>query len=323
MSSLLPTLLILAIIFVIVGIGIWHPLVRSRKPHSFFDCKKDDIVPAVASSIVRIGIVVVTKQPIAFETWLSYHMKLVGVQHFFVSVEDTPELVRLLATDQWKENVTVHASTGDVTSYFTLMERQEKHVNRSVEEARSMGLTHLIHVDDDELVYLPNGRALFERHLSRRRSDDYSYFHMTNLEAVYDRSECVDPFRSVQYFNTTPETFSAYTNGKSIGILADGSLRAHGPHAFTGDALQLPVCVAVVLHYESFCVERWRKKFLAYATDSPDACANKKIPFQFYCDSIEAFKTGRNDEHDVWTRWKTRTRHDQRALVKIDIGMDT
>ena len=38
-------------------------------------------------------------------------------------------------------------------NYYTLMQRQERQVRRSVAESRAMGIDWIFHVDDDELLY--------------------------------------------------------------------------------------------------------------------------------------------------------------------------
>lgn len=93
--------------------------------------------------------------------WLRYHRSL-GICHVFVHVEDTPDLVPCLATDEFADFVTI--TTGNDNSvdthnpnssdnYYTLMQRQERQVRTSVQECRRLNIDWLFHVDDDELLY--------------------------------------------------------------------------------------------------------------------------------------------------------------------------
>ena len=246
-----------------------------------------------------------TKKPFAFQTWLDHHRAL-HIVHFFIRVEDTPELVPILQSD----DITFELTSGQ-QSYLSQMDRQNEHVKSSILKAREMGCTHILHIDDDELLHCPNGLKRFHAHISQLSA---SYFLIQNMEALYDQSNCENPFKSTRYFRTRPWEFSAYANGKSIGNLSDPLLSVEGPHTFTGDGQDLATHVAVILHYESACIEKWRTKFLAYANDRPEACSNDEIPFPFFCESITSVQRG-SDE--TWTDWKI-VQKNQEGVLRID-----
>lgn len=260
-----------------------------------------NLLPECDVSHVRLSIVSMTRQPIAFETWLKYHKYVVGVEHFFIVVEDTPDLIKLLSSNPWNTCVTFQVASAK-QGYFSLMDRQHVAVTQGIDDARKKGMTHIAHIDDDELIYCPNGVASFKSHLAH---SSHSSLRIHNLEAIYDSSQCIDPFKNTKFFNVRPTQFTAYVNGKSIGNISDANLAPWGPHNFTGSITELPSFVVVILHYESACIQRWRKKFEAYAIDTPSACEEKKIGFRFYCDSIDAFVN--NDAHPekVWYQYKT------------------
>ena len=266
----------------------------------------------VTDKAVRIGMACMTKNPIAFRTWLKHH-KRIGVEHFFIRVEDSPDVKELLSSEPWSGCTTVTYSKDEDFAYFSQMNRQSQHINESITRARHMGLTHLIHIDDDELIYCAAGVNAFHAHLGLIDAD---CIKMRNIEAVYDKSDCDNPFESTRTFCVLPTMFTSYANGKSIGRLRSPTLQAHGPHMFTGLKYNIPSYVAVVIHYESSCFERWKHKFSSYATDShsPNACKTGKIPFKYFCESMEHVND--NTAIDVWTRWKTTGRHSD--LVTID-----
>ena len=260
----------------------------------------------------RIGIVLVTKNPIDFDTWLGYHRKL-GIERVYIRVEDTPALAEKLK--QYGAFVHTIVANGE-RSYFTIMDRQAAHTNSTISLARSHGLSHLLHIDDDELLFLPSGRQVFEGELMRLKG---SSVKLQNIEAVYDSSNCSNPFQTTTHFCIRPSKFTAYANGKSIGVLDDPTLRERGPHTFSGSESQMPSHAAVVVHYESSCLTRWAEKFSGYAKTSPHACMNGDIPFQYYCDSIDAFAKKETHVDSVWMRWKLKKNRSKDGIVRLKI----
>ena len=81
-----------------------------------------------------IGIVTMTKNPIAFGTWLAYHHDHCGVCKFYVRVEDTPDLMTLLNTAPWDDLVEVDYASGR-RDYFVQMDRQNAHIERVLPRA--------------------------------------------------------------------------------------------------------------------------------------------------------------------------------------------
>ena len=51
---------------------------------------------------VRLGIASMTADPADLEQWLAYHRRVVGVEKFFLQIEDTPELAALRREPPWK-----------------------------------------------------------------------------------------------------------------------------------------------------------------------------------------------------------------------------
>lgn len=268
----------------------------------------------------RIGIVCLTNNPVDFRTWISHH-KNTGIERMYVRVEDTPQLVDELRTmaDPSVRIFCDRNDGGNPLSYFTVMDRQAKHVDEVIQLARSEGLTHLLHIDDDELLYFPAGKRTFLVELLRAKG---SSVRLENIEAIYDASNCSNPFHTTTHFCIRPSEFTAYANGKSIGLLSDTHLRSRGPHMYSGATTSIPPHAGVIVHYESACLTRWAQKFSTYAATSRDACTTGDIPFQYYCDSMKAFANEAPTEHSlavVWTRWKTRTNRAKDGIVKIKV----
>jgi len=242
-----------------------------------------------------------TRKPHRFDWWLRYHRNL-GIYHVFVHVEDTPDLIPLLESPEFSDFVTV--TTGNDNSldthnpnskdnYYTLMQRQEIQVRRSVKSSRLMGIAWLFHVDDDELLYF---KEPFSR-IANEMPHDVSCIVLINVEAAPKAlySDCV--FEDIDVFSK--DLMLAYRNGKSAGRVAVADW--HGPHRFTGSYHVVPVERGCVLHFESCTYEGWRNKFIKHR----EMGEQKKldIPFPFYRDSITLFQ----EDHDGGSdelRWK-------------------
>lgn len=323
-----PILIYVVLLVTITYIALrWHhhrklnARANMKKAFSTFDAQHGDIIlippttyiPPHTTNRTRVGIVLLSKDPIDFGTWLNYH-RSIGVERVYLRVEDTPNLVEYI-TQEHADFVHMTATSGE-TSYFSLMDRQTEHMNHAIQLARAHGLTHLLHIDDDELLYLPMGRRVFDAELLNSTG---SSIHLQNIEAVYDASNCSNPFHTTTHFCVRPSKFTAYVNGKSFGVLADETLRHYGPHNFTGTIVELPPHVAVIIHYESSCFKRWSQKFTGYASTSPDACKDGKIPFKFYCDSLEAFLKPSSSPQLVWDRWKLRRHRSNDGIVQFKV----
>ena len=99
---------------------------------------------------LKVGITLMTRKPHRFDWWLRYHRSM-GIYHVFVHVEDTPELLPMLASDEFADFVTV--TTGKDNSvdthnpnshdnYYTLMQRQERQVSTAKGAAKGGGRAH-------------------------------------------------------------------------------------------------------------------------------------------------------------------------------------
>ena len=290
---------------------------------------------SASSRPLRVAITLMTRAPHRFDWWLRYHRSL-GVCHVFVHVEATPELLPLLASEEFAGFVTVTStSTGDAgtgtgagdgtgtgpslgtsglgngassatggtgvdgelaNNYHTLMERQESQVRSSMQKARAMGIDWLFHIDDDELLHLDVPFA----ELVRGLDPTVTCLVLVNIEAVPSGElspHCV--FTSTDTF--TLHRMQAYRNGK-----AAGNLRAKtgwkGPHRFAGTDHVVPLAQACLLHFESASYDMWKSKFLRHSKGT-GATQRNEIPFELYRDSIELFQrdpTGGVDE----ARWK-------------------
>lgn len=307
-------------------------LIRIRPPQHAGDTTGD--------ANVRLGIVGMTRNPHRLDTWLMYHHVIVGVERFFLHVENTAWLSSLLSRPPWCEVVVAKFVEREDShyDYFTLMHRQVEHVNASIGLARDTGLTHIAHIDDDELIYCASGVEEFRRALGRAASPSAS---LKNIEAIIPHHACDDVFRECTAFRCCPSRFCAYSNGKSIGFLGCADLKAHGPHHFRGSMPTTPDIVETyqgcILHYESGTFARWLAKFSGLARrHTRDPKQISSIPFPFYKESIAAAQAlidagdaSGVEERDaalrLWQRWKMeKTRRlplpSRKEIIEVDGG---
>ena len=231
----------------------------------------------ISFSCVKLGVACMTKNPNSFETWIDYHRKI-GICHFFIKVENTPGFT-LLGND-------ITLTKGNGVQTYRFWDRQNEHVNNSIKVAKQLGITHLLHIDDDELLYCPKSIDNFYKVLSE--STLHSCLRLKNYESVAPHSKVVNPFKECKYFNTNTANFTAYANGKSIACLKHEGVRAKGAHLFSGNIKNINEKDAVVLHYESMVYSKWKEKFENYLINgNKSQCDNGKIPFKFYCQSMD------------------------------------
>lgn len=284
-----------------------------------------------AADGVRMAVACMTRSPHRLDTWLTYHHTVLGVELFYLRVENTPELRPLLSAAPWRDCVVaVFSNDGDTSyDYYAQMDRQNAHVNAAIELARRAGMTHLAHIDDDELIYCAAGIDAFRRVL---RHGEPGVVLLRNIEAIFPHHECADYFRECTAFRCCPGAFCAYANGKSIASLRNAGLEANGPHTFRiaggegkKDSSAIEPHHACILHYESGTFSRWLHKYIHLAMRHKGQSHN--IPFPFYKESMEAADAVRIAEADelatpsatataivgqkrsealrVWKRWKT------------------
>lgn len=282
-------------------------------------------VPEPYAPRIRLAIVTMTKRPSNFATWLRYHRTVCGVEHFFLRVEDTPCLENFLLEPPWSELCTVTLAQSTVRDWEAQTQRQMNHCFSAINRARAAGYTHLLHLDDDELLYLPSGADALHAAIARAPAGTAD-LHALTLEALAPSLECRNPFAECSAFRHCADDYCAYgggpaSRGKSFGVLSCGMLSPHGPHHFrqTADDIDLPERrigqslpewlsevrresvsagptevlpppVAVILHYESCRYERWRDKFTDYARrmrhEGERAIAKARQFTKFYRDSI-------------------------------------
>jgi hypothetical protein len=235
-------------------------------------------------------------------TWLQHHLAL-GIERFFIRLEDSPELQALLASPPWSQHVELDMATSTTHDYFDIIQRQQQMVAAAIPRARACGLTHLLHIDDDELLLCAHGPKALAAELSRLVAcEGVADVHLSNVEALPPHlGPRHNLFEGVTCFRHEPRHYCAYSNGKSFGQLSAAGLRPKGAHRFRGDSpeadssVSLSPAVACILHFEATTFELWKAKFTAMGKQHAEgrvecepatAGAVPKVPFAYYRDSI-------------------------------------
>ena len=241
------------------------------------------------SSVYKLGVVSTMRRPIALNTWLTHHRKF--VTHFFLYATDGDEIPH--AAD-----ITV-VYRPDQPYAYEFWERQEEHVNHCIEVARKRRITHLIHIDDDELVHLPNG--IFALLCELQYARDAGCLVMKNWEArLHAPVDVSDLFAECHFFTQTKH--HAYANGKSIGNLT-ANVKGSGAHRFRSlsKAREVVLCNAVVLHFEGIVKRRYHAKMRRYRERAGRTqCEMGTIPFKSYCRAINA-----SDDSEMNRVWES------------------
>jgi len=283
----------------------------------------------------RVAVVLLSRRPPDLKLWLMYHIGYMSVDHVFLQVEDSP-----LFNQTWsslspslRSHITVWRTPGRSDSdprplddYETLQRRQLSAMARARDAAVALGIAWLIHIDDDELLYAPMHRPLFELFGALPSTVDQAF--IPNVEAVYPSVAVQNCFAETKEVNMNPYTFASYANGKSAVRLTDGAgeVAPAGPHMWryqAGD--QLPSlhldhepfgAPLMVVHFESCPFNRWESKFWELGNTSPGKV--QSIPFPFYRESLERMQSCSGEAHNdpdsicsehslqsFWAQWKT------------------
>jgi hypothetical protein len=223
----------------------------------------------------KIGIISVMYKPKNLETWLDLHRSF-GISHFYIRLEDTPELVEYL---KLQPDVTLEIGTSNASNqYMSIMDRQLKMANDALKLCPNDGISWLIQIDCDEILEGDINEIL-------SLADNIDTFWMQNHEAVYenipgDEDNC---FTAKKYRDCGKEYCASYINGKGGGRVCD-TVESDGCHRFKGKKDQIKLNKIIVKHYESCDFNQYIKKYQRYQK----GVNFDDIPFEYYRESIKA-----------------------------------
>lgn len=240
----------------------------------------------------KVAIACLMRKPVDLPQWLEHHREL-GISHFFIRLEDTREQEDFLKA-QKDVSLTIAQSDKQGNNYETLQTRQIDFVDKSLQQAMSLTIDWLFHIDADELLH---GSLKFLDDLDQK----YKTVWMENAEAIFNLSKnkqtenntCFSATKFLRCSNGAP--CRSYVNGKAGGRVQKG-VGLKGPHHFhykgehIGDhAFNIPFNQLHVLHFDSCSFSAWVEKFHHLGKKK-----NDKIPFTYYNESINAVETAFN-----------------------------
>jgi hypothetical protein len=237
---------------------------------------------------ITVAVIALVYKPKNIETWLDLHRDF-GISHFYIRLEDTPELERYLRS-QPDVTLMVATSEKDSNQYTSLQTRQIETTNKVLKMCKE---TFLIHIDCDEVL---SGDINEIKKLPK----NVSTFWMQNHEAVYEdiptgTDNC---FSAKRYRNCKFEKCASYVNGKG-GARVEHGVHLEGPHRFKGNGKEVKINV-IVKHYESCDFEQYIKKYKRLSR----AVNMDTIPFVYYRESILA--SGSEDKlKEIFKKYRT------------------
>eukprot|EP00933_Yihiella_yeosuensis_P004410 TRINITY_DN108778_c0_g1_i1.p1 TRINITY_DN108778_c0_g1~~TRINITY_DN108778_c0_g1_i1.p1 ORF type:complete len:509 (-),score=70.77 TRINITY_DN108778_c0_g1_i1:90-1616(-) len=311
---------------------------------------------------LKTAIVMLSRHPAQLKRWLEYHLEHVKVDHVFIKVEDSPDILATVKKlpGKLQNQITLWGSEpGDAASlvrqsysssrpkddYTTLQNRQREAMTRAKKASSQMGIDWLIHIDDDELLYVPSQRTVGE--LLASMPSEYDQAYIPNVEAVYESSNAKDCFGEAKEVNLDIHYFQGYVNGKPALRVSSNAAPA-GPHQWRVPQTNYELASLhldrepfgaplMLIHYESCPFSRWQDKYFHLSNTSPSEVS--KIPFIFYRQSINKMQRCRSadgspnfnlagcSERDLrafWESFKTRknTHYSSESLMPIKIPWD-
>lgn len=241
----------------------------------------------------RIAIANMMRKPIDLPLWLKHH-RLMGVQLFFIRLEDSPGWEDFLKI---QPDVVYELGESDPSgnNYLTQQHRQIDFVNRSLQLCKQKNIDWLFHIDGDELL---NGSFKFLETLPSH----FKCLHFENAEALFDENEkhCFSAKTFLRCSLHAP--CRSYANGKGAGRVTD-NVSLVGCHHFAYNdeyegehVYNVPFDTLHVLHFDSCSIGTWIEKFYHMSKKS-----NSDIPFPYYKNSLELatknYETYKNHTH--------------------------
>lgn len=214
------------------------------------------------------AIVSLVKDPHAFDTWVKYHKENMGIDKFYIYLDDDSETLisdpSLHVQKNWKDRLGYQFDS-KIDEPANVRVKQQLIVTDGLKKAQEDGIKYIVHIDSDELLYGPGTvTETFSKY-------DTDAFHMKNSEMAPDRKDYKNCFMEGTLFHGDPSKFIAYGNGKAGGVA--GKSNPNGPHNFTGQkgTTYIPEDELKVLHYPSCNIEETIKRAKNYGNFKDDS----------------------------------------------------
>ena len=186
------------------------------------------------------------------------------------------------------DDVVLEIGNSDNTgnNYSTLIERQIKFVNETLEKSKSMkDIEWLIHIDADELLH-------GDIHTIEEIPQKMKALKMENAEAIFEETKQGSCFSSTNFIKCNEVSqCKSYINGKAGGRIHDPRVICLGPHDFgykdatENITFKIPFEKLHILHFEGCTFGGWVEKYYHLSKNN-----KTDLPFKYYKESIEKAK---------------------------------
>ena len=221
----------------------------------------------------KVCIVSLVKEPHQFQTWVDYHSKFIDRMYIFQD-DDSEDLgvesEKVVLVKNWKDRLGYRKNPRlDEPSNWN--RRQRLAFEEGQRMAEQDGMTWIVHIDSDELLYGKDPAEVFGRHPWSNA------FHFWNEEVAPEKFNHQNCFKECTKFHEDPANFMAYGNGKSAGRV--GKCTWNGPHYFKEKSVEVPPEDLRVLHYPACNLEEFAKRKQRYGnfTDASGTWADKHV----------------------------------------------
>jgi hypothetical protein len=251
---------------------------------------------------IKVGLVCMMRKPKNIEQWLDHHKSL-GISHFYIRLEDTPELEQLLSNDP-SIKLQIGSSSDKVEngnhSYDSIFERQSVMIREAIEWSKINKIDWLIGMDSDEWIecsknkndFDPKNQISIQEAIHKEVENDLSIQNIIieNYEPLYQsiQHSSESCFQYSKLVQCSKGNCISYANGKSIGRVSP-QLYEFGVHRFGFKNGKEKVANYIrLIHFESCDLEQYIKKYLHLAFNVKQ---NINYPFEFYNQSIQVAKS--------------------------------
>lgn len=261
----------------------------------------------------KVAVVTMTRNPLYFDFWLNYYFNHLKIDKLYLRVENTPTLH---IPSHYNVEVEFANNVNNRNTYADQQTRQDRFVQKAINQAKKEGMDFILHIDDDELFML-HSRFKHIQDFFYTLPDDSENIKFRNLEAVYPEDGIC--FTTTRFVECGKGNCKSYVNGKSAGQVTY-RLKPKGPHSFKGKTMKVPIEDACILHFESCDFERWYSKFKNMS--NIDNKTYNSIPFTYYKQSIDFIKNCKGENckikaRDFWKKHKVDPYHSSKKLKEF------
>lgn len=222
----------------------------------------------------KIGLVSLVKKPHQLSDWICYHLNI-GFNKIYLIFDDPNDdsistakkfnkVEVILYNDEWKKGFELLKNWKEHGKHLNqeVMSRQVLSVEKTLKLAMRDELDWLMHIDSDEILYIPSGNSVSS--LYQNLTSNIQIVNVDNYEVIPHDINTTNCFRNHTLFrNRIVGGFKAYWGNKS-SCRVNTKNSPHGVHYFKttfGQSKNLSHDQALILHYVNCNFEEWKQKY--------------------------------------------------------------